>query len=139
MKKDLAVDQLREDGMSLLEKYSDILDQDHKETSNGLLESEKILDIHSETFGEDVAYFLNLIIEVLTSCEDRMSEEDKELFDDICVNSLKLHTLSKYHIGQLIIHNDLPHMVMNIDFDDLTMCLGDGVESEIWVETDDLN
>jgi hypothetical protein len=129
----LAVDKLREDGMNLLEKYSNLFDQDHNEIFKGLLRTETTIDIESETFGGDVGYYLNLIIEVLTSYEDRMSKEDREEFDDICTKSLSLYELSKYHIGKLIIHNELPYRVMDIDFDDVSLLLGNGEIEEFWI------
>ena len=134
----LAIDRLRENGMNLLEKYSNLFDQDHNETFKGLLRTEKTLDIESLTFGDDVSYYLNLIIDILTSYEDRMSEEDQEEFDDICTKSLTLYELSKYHIGKLIIHNQLPYQVMDIDFDDVSLLLGNGEIEEFWVEISEL-
>ena len=134
----LAIDRLRENGMNLLEKYSNLFDQDHNETFKGLLRTEKTIDIESQTFGDDVSYYLNLIIDILTSYEDRMSEEDQEEFDDICTKSLTLYKLSKYHIGKLIIHNQLPYQVMDIDFDDVSLLLGNGEIEEFWVEISEL-
>lgn len=138
MKKALELDLLRADGMDLLEKYSDKLDSDHTLTLIGLLEVEKDLTIESETFGEDVAYDLNLIIEILTSYEHIMSKEDQELFDDICTKSLQLAELSKYNKGQMIVYDNLPYMVHKVDFEDLAILLGDGNDAVFWVEVDEL-
>lgn len=138
MKKALELDLLRADGMDLLEKYSDKLDSDHTLTLIGLLEVEKDLTIESETFVEDVAYDLNLIIEILTSYEHIMSKDDQELFDDICTKSLQLVELSKYNIGQMIVYDNLPYIVHKVDFEDLTILLGDGNDADFWVEVDDI-
>ena len=134
-----ALDSLREYGMELLEKYSDILDQDHQQTLIGLLESEKTLDMKSETFGNDVGYYLNLIIQVLTSYEDRMTKQDQEEFEEICRKSLVIPELSKYHVGQLIVYKKLPYQIYEIDYDDLSILIGDLEEGEFWVGLDELN
>jgi len=139
MKNYLAFDKLREDGMNLLEKYSNLLDQDHRITFVLLVKTEHTLTIDSETFGNDVCYYLNLIIEILTSYEDLMDKEDQEMFDDICTISLQIDKLSDYKVGALIIHNKLPYQVMDIDFDDITLCLGNGEENEMWIEVNELN
>jgi hypothetical protein len=139
MKNYLAFDKLREDGMNLLEKYSNLLDQDHHITFAGLLKTEHTLAIDSETFGNDVCYYLNLIIEILTSYEDVMDKKDQEIFDDICTMSLQIDELSSYKVGMLIVHDNLPYQVMDVDFDDITLCLGNGEENEIWIEVNELN
>ena len=90
MKRDLEVNKLRGIGMDLLVKYSDLLDTDHKITYIGLLKTEKLIDMDSRSYGDDIAYFLNLIIEILTSYEDKMSKEDQEEFEDVCTRSLAL-------------------------------------------------
>lgn len=138
MKNYLAFDNLRCDGMDLLDKYSTLLDQDHYKTYLGLLETEDTLTIESITFGGDVCYYLNLIIEILTSYEDRMISGDQEIFDEICSKSLSIAELSNYIIGQLITYDKLPYMVMEIDYDDLSLLLGNGFEIELWVEVDNI-
>jgi hypothetical protein len=135
----LAIDTLRCEGMDLLERYSDKLDSDHYETLLNLLKTEKNLDINSDTFGSDVNYYLNLIIEILTSYEDIMTKNDALLFDDICSKSLCIDELSKYKQGQLIIYNDLPYMVLELDYNDVTLLLGNECESEFWIDISELN
>ena len=134
----LALDFLREDGMYLLEKYSGILDQDHQQTRIGLLESEKTLDVESDTFGNDVGYYLNLIIEILTSYEDKMTKEDQEEFDNICTSSLVIGKLSNYEVGQLIVYEKLAYQIFEIDYDDLSILIGDGKEVEFWLDIDNI-
>lgn len=138
MKEYLEFDKLREDGMNLLEKYSNLLDQDHHITFLGLLKTEDTLTIESETFGNDVCYYLNLIIEILMSYEDRMDEKDQDIFNDICITALEIEVLSNYKVGMLIMHNDIPYQVMDIDFDDTTLCLGNGEENEMWIGAHEL-
>lgn len=134
----LAFDLLRCDGMDLLEKYSNLLNQDHFNTFLGLLDTEDTLTIESISFGSDVYYYLNLIIGVLTNYKDRMTSDDQEIFEDICSKLLSISKLSNYIIGQLITYNELPYMIMEIDYDDLSLLLGDGFEVELWVEVDDI-
>ena len=135
----LAIDTLRCEGMDLLERYSDKLDSDHYETLLNLLKTEKNLDINSDTFGGDVNYYLNLIIEILTSYEDIMTKNDALIFDDICSKSLCIGELSKYKKGQLIIYNNLPYMVLEFDYDDVTLLLGNECEGEFWIDISELN
>lgn len=139
MEKFLAIDYLREEGMTLLEKYSNKLDSDHSETFLQLLESEKNLNIESDTFGSDVSYYLNLIIEILTSYEDDMIKNDRLIFDDICIKSINIDDLSKYTLGDLIIYNNLPYMIIDIDYSDVSMLLGSNFEGEFWIEIGELN
>ena len=49
-----------------------------------------------------------------------------------------MNLLEKYHIGKLIIYNSLPYQVMDIDFDDVSLLLGDGEIGEFWVEISEL-
>ena len=138
MKNYLAFDKLRDEGMNLLEKYSNLLDQNHHITFVGLLKTEGTLTIESPTFGDDVCYYLNLIVEILISYEERMDEKDQDIFKDICITALEIEVLSNYEVGMLIIHNKLPYQVMDIDFDDTTLCLGNGEENEMWIGVNEL-
>jgi hypothetical protein len=67
-----------------------------------------------------------------------MTSNDQEIFEDICSKLLSISKLSNYIIGQLITYDKLPYMVMEIDYDDLSLLLGDGFEVELWVEVDDI-
>lgn len=141
MEINLKIDELRENAMNLIEKYVDKLDADHLTTFEGLLKDEKNLSIESDTFGNDVAYNLNLCIEILTSLESILSEKEKSEFDDICVLSLKLMKFNTLclKVGDLIIYDGFPYMVTEIDYDEYTLHITSNLEENgIWIDFDDI-
>jgi|LakMenEpi03Aug12_release.lakeMendotaPanAssembly.Ray.scaffolds.fasta_scaffold327082_2 hypothetical protein len=143
MKNYLAIDNLRENSMNLIEKYVDELDADHLTTFVGLLKDEKNLSIESETFGDDVGYNLNLCIEILTNLEDRniLSDKEKLEFDDICILTLKLSRFDAFclNIGDLIIYEEKPYQITEIDYDDHSLQLSDSnYEYSFWIDFDDV-
>ena len=138
MNKTLKIDNLRESGMELLGKYSELLHDDHLVSYKGLLETEKHLSIDDETFENDVAYYLNLIIEILTTYEEQMSDDDKDEFETICTLCLDINELDNYHIGKLIIYNNLPYKIYDIDYNDVSLLIGSNDEEEFWLEIKDL-
>ena len=143
MKIYLAIDHLRENSMNLIEKYVDELDADHLTTFVGLLKDEKNLSIESETFGDDVGYNLNLCIEILTNLEDRniLSDKEKLEFDDICLLYFKLCRFDAFclDVGDLIIYEEKPYQITEIDYDEHSLQLSDSnYEYGFWIDFDDV-
>jgi hypothetical protein len=143
MKNYLAIDNLRQNSMNLIEKYVDELDVDHLTTFKGLLKDEKNLSIENETFGDDVRYNLNLCIEILTNLEDRnvLSDEEKLEFDDICILSLKICRFDTFclSVGDLIIYKNHPYQITEIDYDDYSLQLSySNYEYGFWIDFDDV-
>ena len=84
---------------------------------------------NDDAYTKDVNIALNNLIKIGTHLEDEdnLSNVDKSEFDYICelVRGLdEIETNETLQIGELVIYKNLPYMILEIDIDDVSICIG---------------
>ena len=138
----LTKDNFRETLMNIIHESSDKLDQKQIETFKGLLHLEGELSIdNKELFCTDVNYSLNLCVELLTELEANgfLSKENKNEFDEICSRILQAQELEcspHIEIGKMVVYKKKAYQIVEIDYDELTVCLSDGDDMNWGLDVD---
>jgi len=107
--------------LDLLEDCEITLMEDHSASVMGIVQT-----LNTDRLESDVSSNVNLLVDMLMSYEDLLSEDQREEYEIICQDCLRLDAIKEYTIGELVIVNSLPYILTDIDYDDLTVYILDG-------------
>lgn len=84
---------------------------------------------------DDINYLLNLTISELTSIENDLNKDHRETFNDLSKVMIQMEQIKAYNQGQLIIYDNLPYIINEIDYDDIAIHISSGnmMDSGMWV------
>lgn len=115
------IELLKLDLLDILKEQS--LTEDENKTLKGIIEVSKKLDNTTK----DNLLDINLIIEILSRYESTFDKETQEDFDSYCKKAICLDYLfvKNISVGDLIVSNNLPYVVSEIDYEDCSVFLSD--------------
>tara|TARA_R110000772_G_scaffold214332_1_gene324895 strand:- start:342 stop:818 length:477 start_codon:yes stop_codon:yes gene_type:complete len=133
--------QILESLLSIVEKYETTNTEDILNYGKSALVFQNITKIipkdeeHRALRRTQINQSVNGLIDVLNNIEGegRLSNLDKDEFDEICSQILEGKELGKKHIGvgKFVVCDNLTYQIIDIDYHDLTIKLQDA-ESDTW-------
>jgi len=123
------INTLKLDLLDILKEQT--LTQDENETFKGIIEVNKKLD---NTTKDDLLD-INLIIKILSRYENTLDKETQEDFDSYCKKAICLDYLfvKNISVGDLIISDNLPYIISEIDYEDCSVFLNDNsLDNGFW-------
>ena len=123
------INTLKLDLLDILKEQT--LTQEENETFKGIIEVNKKLD---NTTKDDLLD-INLIIEILSRYENTLDKETQEDFDSYCKKAICLDYLfvKNISVGDLIISDNLPYIISEIDYEDCSVFLNDNsLDNGFW-------
>jgi hypothetical protein len=97
-------------------------------------------DDNNDRYKLDVNIALNTCIEILTEIESRISVAEQNQFDDICQATIYNNELESFKQGDLVVYDDLPYIVSEVNLDDSTIHIYSGQidDNGMWLEGYDI-
>ena len=120
--------------VEILVGYHSIMDEINQETLSGLEKSIDTLDEEHEAYPNDIKYCLDIAIILCTGFENQMNEADQEEIEESMLTIADIDAIEELYIGKLVIYEELPYKIFDIDYDDITILIGDREdENGMWV------
>lgn len=114
---------ISEDMLSVFKNSVDKLTKEQFDAYQGMDKMFEDINIDSENRALDIKFLLDQIIMLGTEIEGNLDKEYALEFNDLCNKINEMNEIVDYNQGDMVICDDLPYMVAEVDYDDLSIGL----------------